>query len=1047
MIETRAVSDADVATLAEAIDRVYFGTPYKTTYRQFVPKSWNAERRASRKVGPPDLEISAASLHDWLFGTGAVRFSSDPFDTATPQTIEAKLLDLPLDQPGVYYASPAGLVVLTVPLSKSLNDAIPLLRRYLVDTDTLIGAVTRVDPDWLVLVGRERTASLDQMAPLRTDTILTLASSHVVDLAQSYQRTAPLAGAVTDPTLVAVMHDAEIIGALFDIFGNDAPAQKRQGSVPLFFAETVLRGAVDWAPILLSRELTHTEYGQLLNMTDQMLKGWSQGNHLAYVRFPYPRPLGNPDARGIRSRLDAELAEDFESLTYNWNTAGFGSWTTFGDLQVFALSRTGSLPVSYFPDDGKFALDDAVETTIKRAEDEYWDFFAGMRDPYLARAAQYAALHVVFSAVQVKATRVEPMVSEKAYLERWSGFIGVVADTLADMSRQLKAGTHPFQAFKLSATDQIQLIIDAARGCLATTADYASWEDNTGSADANVLLRAPGDPRELATLLVDPDAAIRKFDAAWQRELHELRDKEDRLNEAIKKYNVAVTRCGSVAACSRSTLQKESNAIDEWGEKIDRDFEDLVSRREEFKDKIHRLSLMAGDLGDLARPFGDCSAAWKSIVDHVPPLPEAVYRTPGIVVSDNEVEALSVGGHNLDGRSVRILADDAIPAGKVQIDGKNGIIRLNPSEMNQAQVVVRTFERDYKRYAEGDALFQAKVVRRVEAALAQDTRAIQAFDAMVLKRGEAAAGGQRGYAIAALPTAARRAARIEAVRLDDALALELAGSVEAAGAEGAYRVLPDGLIEVSFPGGRPPIAVRVASREDIASATQRILEHVATDGSGAGRTMRFVDLSGSLSLSDMAAIKYSGAGRATASGGLPPKGPTGRGGLLFFGGEPPRRWSLKSGETFDRLLVCFLGRRGDPLAKLMRVDADWAKATVGQIRIKASGNGGNLSTLIEIPFRSVGSGPKSTFARLTAIFSRRAPTEADAVVLRETIEAMQAEEAALPFGMQLELIRRRFRESVNADASDKMLFHLKDTADDFHVVEDQRLLRGGSSHG
>jgi hypothetical protein len=957
------------------------------------------------------------------------------------------VLDLPLDRHGVYYSNPAGLILLTVPRSKLLNDAIPLLRRYLVDTDELIGAVTRADQDWLVLVGRERTTALDQMAPLRTDTILTLASNAVADLAQSYQRTVPLAGPVTDPALVEAMHDGWAINVLLEGFGNAAPGQGRRASVPVDLAGLAFSGAVDWAPILLSRELTHTEYGQLLNMTDQMLKSWSSANQIDYAKFPYPRPLGNPDAEGVSARLDDELANDFQSLTFNWNTAGFGSWTQFGDLQVFTQFRTGSLPVSYFPDEGVFTIDDAVEATIKRAEDDYWTFFAGTRDPYLARAAQYAALHVVFSAVQVKATRVEPMVSEKAYLARWNGFTGVVADTLAEMGRQIKAGTHPFQGFKPSSPDQIQLIIDAGRSCLASTIDYASWEDDTGSADAKALLRAPGDPRDLASLLVDPDTAIREFDTAWQRELDELKDQEARLNDEIEKYNDAVTSCSSAAACSRSTLQEASDTIDEWGEKIDRDFEDLVSRREAFTDKLRRLPLVAERLGDLARPFGDCSAAWKSIVDQVPPLPEAVYRTPGIVVSDNEVEVFSVGGHNLDGRSVQVLADDAIPAGKVQIDGENGIIRLNPTEMNQAGVVVRTFERDYKRYAVGDALFQAKVVRRVEAALVQDTRALQAFDAMVLQRSVNAAKGQRGYAIAALPKADRHAARIEAVRLDDTLALELARSVEAAGAEGAYRVLPDGLIEVSFPGGRPPIAVRVASREDIASATQRILEHVAADGRGSVSTIRFVDLSGSLSLSDMAAIKYSGAGRAAASGGMPPKGPTGRGGQLFFVGEPPRRWSFNLRETFDRLHVGFLGRRGDPVAKLMRVDADWANATVGQIRLKASGSGGRLSTVIEIPFRSVGSGPKSTFARLTATFVRRAPTEADAAALRQTIKAIQAEKESLPLGMQLELIRRIFQESVAADASDKMLFHLKDTVDDFHVVEEQRLLHSGASRG
>ena len=71
----------------------------------------------------------------------------------------------------------------------------------------------------------------------------------------------------------------------------------------------VLASLVDWAPILLSRELTNTEYGQILNMTDQMLKSWSNSNSVIYGNFPYPTPLGNPDPRGIRARLALQFGQ------------------------------------------------------------------------------------------------------------------------------------------------------------------------------------------------------------------------------------------------------------------------------------------------------------------------------------------------------------------------------------------------------------------------------------------------------------------------------------------------------------------------------------------------------------------------------------------------------------------------------------------------------------------------------------------------------------------------------------------------------------------
>ena len=52
-----------------------------------------------------------------------------------------------------------------------------------------------------------------------------------------------------------------------------------------------LPGGKDYAPILLSDELWHTEYGNILNVTDQMLKSWSENGDVEYHTFTYPKPL------------------------------------------------------------------------------------------------------------------------------------------------------------------------------------------------------------------------------------------------------------------------------------------------------------------------------------------------------------------------------------------------------------------------------------------------------------------------------------------------------------------------------------------------------------------------------------------------------------------------------------------------------------------------------------------------------------------------------------------------------------------------------------
>ena len=87
---------------------------------------------------------------------------------------------------------------------------------------------------------------LNVLWPLRTESILTLASAHTADLGQSYERTRVFAGKLAS--------------------GGDAGR--------------------DWAPIYLSDQLVDTEVGSLLNLTDQILKSWSQAGQVDYDNFP-----------------------------------------------------------------------------------------------------------------------------------------------------------------------------------------------------------------------------------------------------------------------------------------------------------------------------------------------------------------------------------------------------------------------------------------------------------------------------------------------------------------------------------------------------------------------------------------------------------------------------------------------------------------------------------------------------------------------------------------------------------------------------------------
>ena len=206
----------------------------------------------------------------------------------------------------------------------------------------LVGAVAS-DAE-LAIIGRERVAPVSMLPPLRAETILQLAAANTAELAQSYERKFLFAGR-------------------FD--QND-----------------------DWAPIYLSDELIDTEYGSLLNITDQMLKSWSNHGEIKYANFNYPDPSRYPFAGPIMTVFKVN------ELTFNWNTKGAGYSSHRDPYDVFALNRLGALPVDYLAR----SRDD-----LQKAEDTAYSYFNHLSDPNLVRVVQYAGMYQIFRRFQITA--------------------------------------------------------------------------------------------------------------------------------------------------------------------------------------------------------------------------------------------------------------------------------------------------------------------------------------------------------------------------------------------------------------------------------------------------------------------------------------------------------------------------------------------------------------------------------------------------------------------------------------------------------------------
>ena len=147
---------------------------------------------------------------------------------------------------------------------------------------------------------------------------------------------------------------------------------------------------MDWAPIYLSPALINTEFGALLNITDQMLKSWSQSGQVEYLYFDYPyKPNTFPFSGKPLSEVVFEQTGSKQVL-FNWNTTGLGSIIS-GNPSIFIPTQTGALPVTYgseLDQEGKLQTGH-----LKEYEEEAYRYFANLQDPNLSTVAQYTLLY------------------------------------------------------------------------------------------------------------------------------------------------------------------------------------------------------------------------------------------------------------------------------------------------------------------------------------------------------------------------------------------------------------------------------------------------------------------------------------------------------------------------------------------------------------------------------------------------------------------------------------------------------------------------------
>lgn len=330
----------DISKFAKRLSMLLYGTDYKAEIMDF---SIIPEHTAFSSY---DLnqQVTEEELRKWFIEDNESLVSIE--DTTDVKTL-TEVLGGTGDNMQVLMSKQPGFVVWVMDIGYCDTEEFRLsARKFSLDSDLIFGAIASSNK--VAVIARERCVPIYELPPMREETLRLLAGTDEEELAQSYERTSLLAGK--------------------------------------------LPGGKDYAPIYLSNELWHTEYGNILNVTDQMLKSWSENGMIDYVDFHYPKPVDWIFDLGVSSDLGVN------TLTYNWNTAGVGYIVEDESYNIYALNRTGSLPVSYIPGESEGISD---SDPVYQAEQNAYDFFSNLSSPELVKVVQYAAMYQIFRNIGV----------------------------------------------------------------------------------------------------------------------------------------------------------------------------------------------------------------------------------------------------------------------------------------------------------------------------------------------------------------------------------------------------------------------------------------------------------------------------------------------------------------------------------------------------------------------------------------------------------------------------------------------------------------------
>jgi len=633
----RTAFDQDLAKLSTTI----FGTPGGASplrIEEIISSSASNQGRPAR--------ISAQVLRAWLLEGDAISLFSP--ETASRHTLSELLGS---GETGRFISTDGSLVVLLVNTGQALGTSdIASTRLFAIDSDFVLGGFVDKATKRVAIVARGRQLSRVAFPPLRVEDILNVITTADDDLAQSYDRTFPGAGRVTIGT-------------------------------------TNITG--DWAPSYLSADLINTEFGSLLNQADAVLKSQSLSDTIRYEGFQIDAIADPPYPEGVFAKLRNEGAVD--SLIFNFNTVGAGHWLIEdGKPDVFALNRLGSFSVTYSPSSYGQASLSVGAAAVADAETKYTAWFDASTNAALTRTVQYMAIYQLFNAA--RATGIQPYGDRSVRFETIGASLkGTVAQQL-DRCIEQATRTDP-DFLKLVGADYRSLA--AAGGLSGDNIQVPETKANLLERAAKAAIAARYDGNVLGATVKNFEARIRNVQSQYDAlspDYTKVFDKLVPLSQAFdqryKAYEVRTEgtmihyRIPSYLGDQFDSDKRELESLENKFQSLSSSLQTLDSGYEKLIDERDKeLSVLAGD-----RPLLDALTARCDAIDaeFSPRIATAfataskpttatdrlyAIETPTIVVSRDQVDVSSVGGHNVERRALEVAIEPGIAPGQYRFSG------------------------------------------------------------------------------------------------------------------------------------------------------------------------------------------------------------------------------------------------------------------------------------------------------------------------------------------------------------------------------------------